>query len=882
MALSPDYVVQGLVRRGIPRNAALGFAGNFVAESNLDPGINEIKPIVPGSRGGFGLAQWTGPRRKQLEAFAGTRGKSVADPEVQMDFLAWELQNTERGAAKSIFAAADPTEAARLVSEKFLRPGIPNMGKRLSATAEIAGGTFQGGGGDVSLMGQQGQDDLSDLDAFMGIAPPAPAAEPEQPAFSLPPSTLAQDYAAGGVEPVDFDLADLDAFMGISPAPMQSGVDAMTGQPMAVTPPRAEVGSFATPQQPSNIRGELSAPGFGAAGQFAQASQQSPGAYLPNIALSALSGLSGAIGYGIGGAADLAVNTGLMNKGTAQRLARDVMAMPEAFAGSPSAMQNLPTQVSGRAGPVATAARIEPPVTRPVPAPTMQDVQSLLVQAQGRGKTSRQAIGELAKQAKINPETAAAAERLGIDLPIDVFSDSIAVREAAGAIRGIKTGEAAADFFQSVEGAQGRASSIMSELDGGTSLAVVSENVLQSLRGTQATLKSSATDIYQSIDAKIPKATPIQASRTAAVLSETMSDLGGMSRMTSQEQTLVKALTNPDEPLTYAGLVRLKQDIGKALERGQGPYADVNQAMLKRLYGGLSDDQIAAVEAVGGADLRKGLEVANNLTAQRKDLEKSIVNAFGKDLEGSIATKLTAAVNAGTKGDVSGLNRLLGVIPPELQKEAVASAIGEIAKTKTGSAPGQFSFEGFAKTYQGLRGNPPVYKRVVDVLGKDGHAIMEDLYRVSSAVAKAKAAIPMTGKANQITQSGPLAAEGLIARIMNTTAGKTAVRAGTTGAFGIAGGVPGAIAADAVGAALTKGRPDRIQAAGKLLSSEQFKRLAIEAATMPEASPATRRAVLNSPAFRQFAKVAGIDDPKVWLDAALLGTIATSQQGAEQ
>ena len=148
MALDPKYVVNGLINRGIPRNAALGFAGNFVAESNLDPGINEIKPLVPGSRGGFGLAQWTGPRRRQLEAFAGSQGKPVSDPEMQMDFLAWELKNTEKGAANAIFAAADPTEAARLVSEKFLRPGIPNMGKRLSATAEIAGGTFQGGGGD--------------------------------------------------------------------------------------------------------------------------------------------------------------------------------------------------------------------------------------------------------------------------------------------------------------------------------------------------------------------------------------------------------------------------------------------------------------------------------------------------------------------------------------------------------------------------------------------------------------------------------------------------------------------------------------------------------------------------------------------------------------
>ncbi len=46
------------------------FVMNFKDESGLDPGINEANPIVPGSRGGYGLYQLTGPRRKAYEAFA--------------------------------------------------------------------------------------------------------------------------------------------------------------------------------------------------------------------------------------------------------------------------------------------------------------------------------------------------------------------------------------------------------------------------------------------------------------------------------------------------------------------------------------------------------------------------------------------------------------------------------------------------------------------------------------------------------------------------------------------------------------------------------------------------------------------------------------------
>lgn len=136
-------IVAGLMQRGIPYAAAVGFAGNFSVESGFNPGINEINPTVAGSRGGFGLAQWTGPRRRQYEAFAKSQGAAPDDLNAQLDFLAWELQNTEKGAAQAIFAARDPAEAARLVSEKFLRPGIPHLDNRIREATRIAGGNYQ-------------------------------------------------------------------------------------------------------------------------------------------------------------------------------------------------------------------------------------------------------------------------------------------------------------------------------------------------------------------------------------------------------------------------------------------------------------------------------------------------------------------------------------------------------------------------------------------------------------------------------------------------------------------------------------------------------------------------------------------------------------------
>lgn len=128
---------EGLIARGLPEHVADGFIMNFQDESGLNPGINEVNPLVPGSRGGFGLAQWTGPRRVALEEFAAARGVDVSDPNVQLDFLMSELQGPESRAAQSIMAAPDAGSAAAAIARDFLRPAPEHLERRV---AQYGGG----------------------------------------------------------------------------------------------------------------------------------------------------------------------------------------------------------------------------------------------------------------------------------------------------------------------------------------------------------------------------------------------------------------------------------------------------------------------------------------------------------------------------------------------------------------------------------------------------------------------------------------------------------------------------------------------------------------------------------------------------------------------
>lgn len=137
---SGQDLVRGLVTRGLPQHVAEAFVINFQDESGLNPGINEANPIVPGSRGGFGLYQLTGPRRREYEKFAAERGVPVSDVDAQLDFLMHELGGKEAAAAQAIMAAGSREQAAVAIVNKFLRPSEKHRASRAEKYARGATG----------------------------------------------------------------------------------------------------------------------------------------------------------------------------------------------------------------------------------------------------------------------------------------------------------------------------------------------------------------------------------------------------------------------------------------------------------------------------------------------------------------------------------------------------------------------------------------------------------------------------------------------------------------------------------------------------------------------------------------------------------------------
>jgi hypothetical protein len=143
MATNADIsnrLVRDLVRDfDLPEEAAIGVVGNLAYESGGFSTLQEKKPVVPGSRGGYGYAQWTGPRRKAFEKYAKDNALDINSYEANYGYLKAELNSKEyKPLLKVLRDTTNIPFATQTFSAQFLRPGFKNYGQRDVYAEQVA------------------------------------------------------------------------------------------------------------------------------------------------------------------------------------------------------------------------------------------------------------------------------------------------------------------------------------------------------------------------------------------------------------------------------------------------------------------------------------------------------------------------------------------------------------------------------------------------------------------------------------------------------------------------------------------------------------------------------------------------------------------------
>lgn len=112
-------------------DGAAAIVGNLAHESGGFEKLQEINPTVPGSRGGFGWAQWTGPRRREFEAYASRNGFDLRSDKANYKFLFVELHGPERRALPALRGAHGLREKTIAFEKAFERAGVKHYDSRL-------------------------------------------------------------------------------------------------------------------------------------------------------------------------------------------------------------------------------------------------------------------------------------------------------------------------------------------------------------------------------------------------------------------------------------------------------------------------------------------------------------------------------------------------------------------------------------------------------------------------------------------------------------------------------------------------------------------------------------------------------------------------------
>lgn len=102
----PKFLIERLMRNGYSRMQAAAIVGNLQRESGL--ASNNMNK----DEGAYGLMQWRGPRFEALQQFAAAKGVPWTDPGTQADFIAREMQTTERKNAQGFLQARTIDEAS--------------------------------------------------------------------------------------------------------------------------------------------------------------------------------------------------------------------------------------------------------------------------------------------------------------------------------------------------------------------------------------------------------------------------------------------------------------------------------------------------------------------------------------------------------------------------------------------------------------------------------------------------------------------------------------------------------------------------------------------------------------------------------------------------
>jgi len=317
--------------------------------------------------------------------------------------------------------------------------------------------------------------------------------------------------------------------------------------------------------------------------------------------------------------------------------------------------------------------------------------------------------------------------------------------------------------------------------------------------GFTQNFRQTSTKLYNALDQFMPPNTRIPAQNTEAFLNNITAPTPGAANTSEvlanpfmgRLHEAVKAdLAANNGMLPYSALKGIRTMVGEKIA-GAGLNPDLDVKQLRGLYGRLTEDMTAAVNATGNPRAMQLMERANNYYKLGANRIEQIEKTIG-DVAKTTPEEAYMSMFNGTQNGATALRRVMGALPQDARAEVTASFLQRMGRAAPGrqvvtgmdTAPDVFSMRTFLTNWAKL--SPEARKELfrnarygsgfrenVDKIARAASAIDEgsEVFRNTSGTSRQ---IALVGAATAVPTAAVQAATGDFAKAFLTLAAPAA------------------------------------------------------------------------------------------------------------
>lgn len=240
-------------------------------------------------------------------------------------------------------------------------------------------------------------------------------------------------------------------------------------------------------------------------------------------------------------------------------------------------------------------------------------------------------------------------------------------------------------------------------------------------------------------------------------IKETKKAVKGIDLITGKKKEPIITITRP----TYERLDQTRKEIGQAIYKKSGPFKNEEVGLLKQIYSNLKKDlDLIASTVPGGVHIK---DAANMLTIQRKQIESNLVSLLGNNLEGSLLPVVgTDMRNLVKKGGRKWDETMKKIHDPVMRREVVITALNDVFTGGMSGKGKSLSTKQFSQYMDELNRQPSAKARLYKELPPKAQKAMDNLHKISKAVARAEDDAIQTGRLSEFFNQK----DGLIKRMI--------------------------------------------------------------------------------------------------------------------